>query len=368
MSQPEKLQAPRARAVAVWRTRGGRARIVVIAAACVVLIVLGIISEPRGGVKNAAPSQHPHSAVQNSAGAVTAPTPTATASSNEPVEQAQVRVSAAAMSTTSAAALLAAIPIRPALTMAGYDRTADFGTAWLDEDHNGCDTRNDILTRDLTALSKSGACKILTGVLVSPYTGATINFLRGQKTSALVQVDHLVALGDAWETGAQSLSKSQRETLANDPLELLAVDGRSNDQKGDKDASQWLPSNRSFACSYVARQISVKVTYSLWVTPAEHAAMATVLSKCGAITGTASPFAAVLGAPPASTSRVVPPSPLVSAPVVVAPASPASTTRVVHPGAFCAAADAGQHGVTPAGTAMVCETSPTDTRLRWRAG
>jgi hypothetical protein len=175
--------------------------------------------------------------------------------------------------------------------MVGYNRSREFGTAWLDEDRNGCGTRNDILRRDLTNPSRSGVCKVLTGILVSPYTGQTINFVRGAKTSSLVQIDHLVALGDAWETGAQSLTQQQRLRLANDPLELMAVDGRSNDEKSDKDASEWLPPDASFDCVYVARQISVKVSYSLWVTPAEHDAMAKVLARCGPIDGTASTLA-----------------------------------------------------------------------------
>ena len=300
---------------------------------------------------------------------------------DEPSEPARVGASTAAIATTSATALLATLPVKPALSISGYQRTVDFGTAWLDENHNGCDTRNDILSRDLTSPTKSGSCTVLTGVLVSPYTGATIDFVRGEKTSTLVQIDHLVALGDAWKTGAQSLSQAARETLANDPLELMAVDGRSNDEKGDKDASEWLPPNSAFDCTYVARQISVKVTYSLWVTPAEHAAMAAVLARCGNITGTASQFAksssvsvpstapsAVPQESPPATPSVVKPAPTDPAPAAPAPAQPAPTTLVVHPGAFCAAAQAGQHGVTDTGTSMVCVTSPTDTRLRWRAG
>jgi hypothetical protein len=196
-----------------------------------------------------------------------------------------------AIGSTLATTLLASLPVKPALSMTGYNRTGEFGTAWLDEDRNGCDTRNDILVRDLTDPTKSGVCKVLTGILVSPYTGQTIQFVRGVKTSSLVQIDHLVALGDAWETGAQALSQAQRIRLANDPLELMAVDGRSNDQKSDKDASEWLPSDASFDCVYVARQISVKVSYSLWVTQAEHDAMARVLATCGPITGTASKLA-----------------------------------------------------------------------------
>jgi Protein of unknown function (DUF1524) len=344
-----------------------------------------------GAIANAQDAPHSSDSAEHiAAAAPTQPTHISTTkhSAVEPSQPAEVGLSTAVIATTSATALLATLPVKAALSSAGYRRTTDFGAAWLDEDRNGCDTRNDILSRDLTSLTKSGACTVLTGILVSPYTGATIDFVRGEKTSALVQIDHLVALGDAWETGAQALSQAQRESLANDPLELMAVDGRSNDEKGDKDASEWLPPNAAFDCTYVARQISVKVTYSLWVTPAEHAAMAAVLLKCGNITGTASQFAVVTNATPtipspvtsatapiaAPAPAVVAPAPAVAPPVVVAPAAPAPvappavTTPVVHPGAYCAAADAGEHGVTSDGTSMVCETSPTDSRLRWRAG
>ncbi|MET0782695.1 MAG: HNH endonuclease family protein, partial [Leifsonia flava] len=118
------------------------------------------------------------------------------------------------------------------------------------------------------------------GRLVSPYTGATIDFVRGQDTSALVQIDHLVALSNAWQTGAQQLTQAQREALANDPLNLMAVDGRSNMQKGDGDAATWLPAQKSIRCSYVARQVSVKSIYGLWVTQAEHDAIERILDTC----------------------------------------------------------------------------------------
>ena len=144
-----------------------------------------------------------------------------------------------------------------------------FRSAWLDVDHNGCDTRNDILARDLTDLTFAGSCRVLSGTLAEPYTGKTIDFVRGTDTSAIVQIDHVVSLSNAWRTGAAQLSQAERVSLANDPLNLLAADGRSNLQKRDGDAATWLPSAKSFRCDYVARQISVKATYGLWVTPAE---------------------------------------------------------------------------------------------------
>ncbi len=164
----------------------------------------------------------------------------------------------------------------------GYDRD-QFGQRWADTDRNGCDTRNDILDRDLTNKTyKPGTrdCVVLTGTLVSPYTGETISFQRGQDTSSEIPIDHVVALSDAWQKGAQHMSAGDRELFANDPLNLLAVDGRSNSQKGAGDAATWLPSNKPFRCDYVARQVGVKAKYGLWVTSAEKDAILRILADC----------------------------------------------------------------------------------------
>lgn len=178
--------------------------------------------------------------------------------------------------------MLATLPVKGRAPKTGYART-QFGAAWSDVDHNGCDTRNDILKRDMTNVTfKPGThdCVVKTGTLNDPYTGKTINFVRGQHTSTAVQIDHVVALSDAWQKGAQQLSADQRLQLANDPYNLLAVDGPANQQKSDSDAASWLPSNKSFRCQYVARQIGVKHKYALWVTQAEKDAMTNVLSGC----------------------------------------------------------------------------------------
>jgi hypothetical protein len=162
----------------------------------------------------------------------------------------------------------------------GYSR-AQFGKSWVDTDHNSCDTRDDILQRDLTAESfratQGGDCIVATGTLDDPYTGKTIRFTRGKST---VDIDHVVALSDAWQKGAQKWTRDKREQLANDPLNLLAVDYSSNRIKGDADAATWLPSNKSFRCAYVARQAAVKKKYGVWVTQAEQTAMRTVLNTC----------------------------------------------------------------------------------------
>jgi Protein of unknown function (DUF1524) len=177
---------------------------------------------------------------------------------------------------------LETIPIKGRAPKTGYSRE-EFGPAWADVDRNGCDTRNDILARDLEAETfKPGTrdCVVSTGILADRYTGTTITFVRGDKTSAAVQIDHLVPLSDAWQKGARQLSVEQRKQFANDPLNLMAADGSTNGAKGDKDAATWLPPNKAFRCEYVARQTAVKAKYQLWVTPAEHDAIAAVLVAC----------------------------------------------------------------------------------------
>ncbi|WP_307852427.1 HNH endonuclease family protein [Glaciihabitans sp. dw_435] len=175
---------------------------------------------------------------------------------------------------------LAGIPVKGRAPKTGYDRVGDFGTAWKDVDHNGCDTRNDILARDLTSAELSGPCKVISGVLADPYTAKTIHFVRGNTTSTLVQIDHMVALSNAWQTGAQQLTQDQRVALANDPVNLMAVDGATNSSKGDGDTATWLPPNKAIRCTYVSRQVTVKAKYHLWVTAAEHDAMVRILGAC----------------------------------------------------------------------------------------
>ena len=192
-----------------------------------------------------------------------------------------------------ARSVLDALPVAPKDSSRGYDR-AVFGQAWADEDRNGCDTRNDILRRDLdavtfTASSARTQCRVATGSLWDPYTGHHIPFERGQGSSQVIQIDHVVALAEAWKSGADHLTAVERQTLANDPLNLLAVDGPSNQQKSAQDASTWLPANRGFRCHYVARQISVKYSYGLSVSPQERDAMRRVLDGCPDQTAIARP-------------------------------------------------------------------------------
>ncbi len=184
-------------------------------------------------------------------------------------------------------AQLDALAVKGRAPKTGYDRDL-FGQRWSDDvpvalGHNGCDTRNDILRRDLVDVvikPNTNDCVALSGTLHDPFTGATIPFQRGSATSSAVQIDHIVAMSDAWQKGAQGLDDDARRAFANDPLNLLAVDGPSNQRKGDGDAATWLPPNLAFRCQYVARQIAVKHRYGLWVTPAERDALDRWLGTC----------------------------------------------------------------------------------------
>ena len=175
------------------------------------------------------------------------------------------------------------LPVKGRAPKTGFSRN-QFGSQWTDTDRNGCDTRNDILKRDLSAVvfkEKTRNCVVETGVLNDPYSGQTITFQRGEKTSALIQIDHVVALSNAWQTGIFQSTVKVRTNFANDPLNLMAVKGSLNSQKGDGDAATWLPPNKAFRCAYVSRQIQVKVKYGLWVTKSEKEAMLRVLQSPG---------------------------------------------------------------------------------------
>ena len=201
--------------------------------------------------------------------------------STKPTASKSATASAAPTKASSSALIKAlnSLPVKGRAPKTGYSRDL-FSDGW--GNIGQCDTRNYILQRDLTNIVwRSGeSCIVESGRLHDPYTNSIIDFLRGVGTSNAVQIDHVVALSDAWQKGAQKLSSSQRYALYNDPLNLLAVDGPTNGQKSDSDAASWLPPNKSYRCSYVARQVAVKKKYSLWVTAAEKEAIQRVLAKC----------------------------------------------------------------------------------------
>ena len=177
-----------------------------------------------------------------------------------------------------ATAIIETLAVKGRAAKTGYDRSSF--SHWRDPDRNGCDARNDILRRDLTNLvikTDSNGCKVLGGVLADPYSGKNIDFVFG---ASLIDIDHVVALSNAWQTGAFQFTSEIRLQFANDPLNLLAVSASLNRQKGDGDAATWLPPTKSYRCQYVARQIAVKKKYGLWLTKPEKVAMTTLLAKC----------------------------------------------------------------------------------------
>jgi hypothetical protein len=179
-----------------------------------------------------------------------------------------------------AVVVLTTLTVRDRAPKAGYNRD-HFGGDWREV--GGCDMRNRILQRDLdkVLVSKDDGCTVLRGTLKSDaYAGQTVAFKKGPGTSQAVQIDHIVPVSDAWQKGAQQWPPGKREAFYNDPLNLIAVHGPTNMQKGDGDAAIWLPLNKAYRCRYVARQIAVKAKYDLWVTEAERTAMQRVLFYC----------------------------------------------------------------------------------------
>ena len=194
----------------------------------------------------------------------------------------------AAVPAADALARLDSLEVKGRAPKTGYQRSL-FGDAWTDDvtvadGHNGCDTRNDMLRRDLVDVvikPGSNGCAVLSGTLNDPYTGTSFAFQRGPGSSAEVQIDHMVSLSGAWQTGAQQWDEFTRRNFANDPRNLQATLGWVNQQKGDGDAATWLPPNKAYRCTFVSRIVEAKAAYRLWVTPAERDAIARVLAGCG---------------------------------------------------------------------------------------
>ncbi|WAS90762.1 GmrSD restriction endonuclease domain-containing protein [Nannocystis punicea] len=247
--------------------------------------------------------------------------------------------------TVKAAPLLAALPVRSPAARAGYARE-QFGHAWLDVDRNGCDTRDDILRRDLQDVRLEPGkrpCVVTAGELADPYTAAKIAFERGGGAS--VDIDHVVALGDAWVTGAAGWEPSRRVALANDPLNLLAVAASANRAKGSNNAAAWLPENLAYRCAYVARQIAVKAKYGLWITEDEREAMKAVLRDCPDEVAPAG--GGPIDAPPVAERPRAPAKPREAAERPAAPAKPApAPSRSVDPD-YGSCKEAKRHGAGP---------------------
>ncbi|MFD0437247.1 HNH endonuclease family protein [Streptomyces chartreusis] len=182
------------------------------------------------------------------------------------------------------------LTVRAQSTLAGYSRDA-FGPAWSDAgtvemSGNFCPTRQDVLARDLDDVVRAGdGCTVLSGVLHDRYTGRTIDFKRGPRTSMAVQIDHIVPLALGWRSGARELTAEQKLNYANDPENVIATGGSTNAGKGAKDAAAWMPPRAEAHCWYATAQVRVKTKYRLSVTPAEKAALRTALESCPAEAG-----------------------------------------------------------------------------------
>jgi hypothetical protein len=196
-------------------------------------------------------------------------------------------VPAGTLDAAAARAALPALAVAAKGGLTGYDRDCGagarcvFGPAWADVDHNGCDTRNDVLHRDLTGIDvRPGTheCVVVAGTLADPYTGTTVAFTKAHADR--VQIDHVVPLAAAWTEGAASWPAEQRKNFANDPGNLIATTSGPNESKGDATADEWVPPNSAYGCSYARVVVTVKQRYGLTVTPAEQAALQRLLASC----------------------------------------------------------------------------------------
>jgi hypothetical protein len=247
--------------------------------------------------------------------------------------------------------LLASITVQSEFTT-GYART--LFPHWKDLDGDGCDTREEVLIRDsiTPAPVDPFGCQVRAGDWRSPYDGATWT------DPGDVDIDHVVALKEAWDSGAHAWSLERRTQYANDlsdPRSLLAVTDSVNQSKSANDPAQWMPPLVSYHCTYLQYWVSVKARWGLSMDPAEYAAVSSGLSRC-ATTGSST-------LPPASTAATLPaPSTPTASPVTTSPSG--LVDGFVTPGAFCT--PQGARGVSSKGVIYTCKTSVTDTRARWR--
>jgi hypothetical protein len=238
-----------------------RAKVVLIALACVLVLVAGYFIGP-------------------AVGRLLHPTPMATPTSSQERD-----------ASVHALSSLETVTVRARTKVAGYDRSCSpghgcvFGAAWSDDTtaaggHNGCDTRNDVLGIQLQDVDKgSSRCVVQAGVLDDPYSGARIDFRKAQADE--VQIDHVVPLAYAWDMGASAWTLDQRMAFANDEaLNLLAVAKAANLSKSDQGPATWTPSNVSYGCQYAIRWVTVVSSYGLAVTDGDQSALRATLGVC----------------------------------------------------------------------------------------
>lgn len=251
------------------------------AAAAMVIALLAITYLMAGRTEQASDQEEPPAPANPapSFGSSVDPTPRPETSGPDHPDPGGEPATGLAADVARAKQVIDSIPVKGRAPKTGYDRE-QFGSAWTDIDGNGCDTRNDILQRDLTSKVVTDDCLVESGVLTDPFSGDVVDFVRGTTSSSEVQIDHMVSLSNAWQTGAQQLTSGERTEFANDPGNLLAVRGDLNQQKRDGDAATWLPPNKSFRCEFIAIQILTKHKHGLWLTSPEKAAALRILSHC----------------------------------------------------------------------------------------
>lgn len=185
--------------------------------------------------------------------------------------------------------VLAGIAVVSARERGSDYRRAAFGEAWDDDTgapggHNGCDTRDDILDRDLADKTYTATRRcpraVAAGTLRDPYTSDTVVFVRGSRVGASVQIDHIVPLAYAWDMGARDWTDERRRRFANDPANLLAVDGQANQDKGDMGPGEWMPPNSAFWCAYAVQFIDVLRGYRLVLDEASAQRLRQATARC----------------------------------------------------------------------------------------
>ena len=258
--------------------------------------------------------------------------------------------------------VLSAVPVQDEYRL-GYSR--DLFPHWLDVDGDGCNAREQVLKRDSVTLPQVDPinCYVVAGDWVSPYDGRTV------RDRTQVDIDHVVALKEAWDSGAWAWSAAQRAAFANDTSDrrtLVAVSASSNRSKSDKDPSNWLPTRSSYVCTYLGNWVAVKARWGLSMDRSEHGRIRNVLSsRCSGMKIAAWSTVTGIPAPTATTP--------VGAGASSVPASttaPSVSTGTVFPGAWCK--PEGALGVSAKGVQYVCSTTSlegraySDGRPRWR--
>jgi hypothetical protein len=237
--------------------------------------------------------------------------------------------------------------------VSGYARSKF--TLWTDADRDGCDTRDEVLIAEgATRPSVGSGCALNGGRWVSKYDGLSVTNPSG------FDIDHLVPLNEAWQSGAWSWSSATRTAYANDlgyQASLIAVSAHSNRSKGDREPQNWMPERTAYSCEYVARWVAVKWRWHLAVNPAERSYLGHQLSSCG-WPRVAKPTRQVITAGSVGGGSTPAPTP-------TATTAPDTVDYAIHPGAYCS--EHGSYGYTSAGTRMRCTTTSSDARSRWRS-